>query len=267
MATELRPLKRPPGGQAKRVAAAGLPEHRASSISSGEAVVQAEQITRRFGARTVLDGVDLTIQPGEFVALLGRSGTGKSTLLRILAGLDRDFSGSVRAPADRAVVFQDARLVPWQRVLSNVTLGLRHRDAERRGHQALDEVGLAAHSGVWPSTLSGGEAQRVALARALVREPRLILADEPFGSLDALTRLKMHDLLAELCARHNPAVLLVTHDVDEAIVLADRIAVLDGGRIIFDRTVDVPGGRERHHPGFIELRARLLAALGVSAVT
>ena len=217
--------------------------------------------------RAVLDGIDLTVHSGEFVALLGRSGTGKSTLLRILAGLDHNFSGSVRAPADRAVVFQDARLVPWQRVLSNVTLGLRHRDADQRGRQALDEVGLAAHVGVWPSTLSGGEAQRVALARALVREPRLILADEPFGSLDALTRLKMHDLLAELCARHNPAVLLVTHDVDEAIGLADRIVVLDGGRIIFDRTVDVHGRRERHHPRFIELRARLLAALGVGAGT
>ena len=137
------------------------------------------------------------------------------------------------------------------------------REAARRSTRS----GLAAHVGVWPSTLSGGEAQRVALARALVREPRLILADEPFGSLDALTRLKMHDLLAELCARHNPAVLLVTHDVDEAIGLADRIVVLDGGRIIFDRTVDVHGRRERHHPRFIELRARLLAALGVGAVT
>jgi sulfonate transport system ATP-binding protein len=232
-----------------------------------DAVVRAEHVTRRFGTRTVLDGIDLTVAPGEFVALLGRSGTGKSTLLRILAGLDRDFSGSVRAAVDRAVVFQDARLVPWQRVLSNVTLGLRDRDGDHRARQALEEVGLAEHVRAWPSTLSGGEAQRVALARALVRQPRLLLADEPFGSLDALTRLKMHALLAELYARHRPAVLLVTHDVDEAIVLADRIAVLDNGRIIFDAPVDVPGARERHHPAFIELRAELLAALGVGDLT
>jgi sulfonate transport system ATP-binding protein len=232
-----------------------------------DAVVRAEHVTRRFGPRTVLDGIDLTVAPGEFVALLGRSGTGKSTLLRILAGLDRDFSGSVRAAVDRAVVFQDARLVPWQRVLSNVTLGLRDRDGDHRARQALEEVGLAEHVRAWPSTLSGGEAQRVALARALVRQPRLLLADEPFGSLDALTRLKMHALLAELYARHRPAVLLVTHDVDEAIVLADRIAVLDNGRIIFDAPVDVPGARERHHPAFIELRAELLAALGVGDLT
>lgn len=171
----------------------------------------------------------------------------------------------MRVPVDRAVVFQDARLVPWLRVLGNVTLGLRDRNAARRGRQALQEVGLTQQTRAWPSTLSGGEAQRVALARALVREPRLILADEPFGSLDALTRLRMHALLAELYARHRPAVLLVTHDVDEAILLADRIAVLDAGGIVFDTVVDVPGDRERHHPRFISLRDQLLGALGVGS--
>ena len=151
--------------------------------------------------------------------------------------------------------------------LSNVTLGLRHRDADQRGRQALDEVGLAAHARcvALHSVGWGGATGRSGPGPGA--RTRLILADEPFGSLDALTRLKMHDLLAELCARHNPAVLLVTHDVDEAIGLADRIVVLDGGRIIFDRTVDVHGRRERHHPRFIELRARLLAALGVGAGT
>lgn len=228
------------------------------------AVVQAAGIVRRFGGRTVLDGVDLRVGEGEFVALLGRSGSGKSTLLRILAGLDGGWSGSIRVPRDRSVVFQDARLLPWQRVLTNVMLGIRTSDARERGLRALEEVGLADRQRSWPGTLSGGESQRVALARALVREPRLLLLDEPFGALDALTRLRMHALLAELCRAHRPSVLLVTHDVDEAVALADRVTVLDQGRIAFDRTVDLPAPRERHTPPFIGLRADLLSALGVA---
>ena len=185
--------------------------------------VHIKGLDRSFGSRRVLQQLAMDIAPGEFVALLGRSGSGKSTLLRILAGLDRDWSGSIRVPKDRSVVFQDARLLPWARVLGNVTLGLGDADAERRGRQALSEVGLTDHLRAWPRTLSGGEAQRVALARALVRRPDLLLLDEPFGALDALTRLRMHALLAELCRVHRPAVLLVTHDVDEAITLADRV--------------------------------------------
>jgi sulfonate transport system ATP-binding protein len=226
-------------------------------------VVQAAGITRRFRDRTVLEGLDLAIGDGEFVALLGRSGSGKSTLLRILAGLDNGWSGSVRVPRDRSVVFQDPRLLPWQRLLANVMLGVRSADARERGRRALEEVGLGDRQRSWPAALSGGEAQRAALARALVREPRLLLLDEPFGALDALTRLRMHALLASLCRVHQPSVLLVTHDVDEAVALADRVAVLDQGRITFDRPVALPAPRERHHPGFIELRAELLAALGV----
>jgi sulfonate transport system ATP-binding protein len=260
-------LRQPLMGRARGEEATAIDPESTAQIDGaapGQLAVRAEHITRNFGVRTVLDGVDLTVAAGEFVALLGRSGTGKSTLLRILAGLDRSFSGSVRVSANRAVVFQDARLVPWQRVLANVTLGVRDRDAEQRGRRALAEVGLGDHVRAWPSTLSGGEAQRVALARALVREPKLILADEPFGALDALTRLKMHALLAELYTRHHPAVVLVTHDVDEAITLADRVAVLDHGQIVFDEPVDLTGTRHRHHPGFIELRGRLLTALGVT---
>jgi sulfonate transport system ATP-binding protein len=229
------------------------------------AVVRAAGVTRRFGSRTILDEVDLAIGEGEFVALLGRSGTGKSTLLRILAGLDKEWSGSIRVPRDRSVVFQDPRLLPWQRVLANVVLGVRSGDARERGQRALEEVGLGDRQRSWPATLSGGEAQRAALARALVREPRLLLLDEPFGALDALTRLRMHALLAELCRVHRPSVLLVTHDVDEAIALADRVTVLDQGRIAFDRTVDLPTPRDRHLPAFTELRAELLGALGVTA--
>jgi sulfonate transport system ATP-binding protein len=244
-------------------AAAGSPNRAGPDSVGAPPVVRATGVTRHFGARPVLDGLDLTIGSGEFVALLGRSGTGKSTLLRILAGLDRGFEGRVEAVTDRAVVFQEPRLVPWQRVLANVALGLGDREARRRATRALEEVGLGDQLRAWPATLSGGEAQRVALARALVRRPHLILADEPFGALDALTRLKMHALMAELWARHRPAVLLVTHDVDEAIVLADRVAVLDRGRLIVDRAVDLPGRRDRHHRGFIALRADLLEALGV----
>ena len=165
---------------------------------------------------------------GEFVALLGRSGSGKSTFLRALGALDGDVEGILRVPERRAIVFQDPRLLPWQRVLTNVTVGLPATSAVRK--QALDalaEVSLADKAKVWPRTLSGGEAQRVALARALVREPELLLLDEPFGALDALTRIRMHGLLQDLCRRHTPAVLLVTHDVDEAILLADRVVVLD----------------------------------------
>ncbi|MEV0383554.1 ABC transporter ATP-binding protein [Nonomuraea sp. NPDC050643] len=216
-------------------------------------LIRVEGLTRRYGRRTVLDGLDLELAPGEFVALLGRSGSGKSTLLRALAGLDADVAGSgtLEVPDQVSVVFQDARLLPWQRVLPNVVLGLN--GAERRGLDSLAEVGLAGRERAWPNELSGGEQQRVALARSLVREPRLLLADEPFGALDALTRLKMHGLLRRLHEQHRPAVLLVTHDVDEAIALADRVLVLDDGRIAAEV-----------RPDRSDARAELLRALGVT---
>jgi len=219
--------------------------------------------TKADGETPVLLGVDLTIRQGEFVAILGRSGSGKSTLLRALAGLDHDVTGSgtVTVPERVSVVFQDSRLLPWARVLDNVTLGLRKADA--LGRERLAEVGLAGRERAWPTELSGGEQQRVSLARSLVREPQLLLADEPFGALDALTRIRMHTLLRELCARHRPAVLLVTHDVDEAITLADRVVVLDAGRISLHLPVELEGTRSAADPRFAALRARLLDALGV----
>jgi sulfonate transport system ATP-binding protein len=231
----------------------------------GRAAVRIENLVRSFGERRVLDGLDLTIAPGEFVALLGRSGSGKSTLLRALARLDRDVSGSgsLVAPDHLSVVFQDARLLPWKRLLDNVVLGLAGPDAEQRGRAALAEVGLAGRERAWPVELSGGEQQRVSLARSLVREPGLLLADEPFGALDALTRIRMHTLLRRLCARHRPAVLLVTHDVDEAIVLADRVVVLDEGRIAADLPVELPAPRRPGGPEYAALRERLLVRLGV----
>ncbi len=224
--------------------------------------VEVRDFDRRFGEVLVLQGLDLRIEQGEFVALLGRSGSGKTTLLRTLAGLDPAEGQFVRTPSARAVVFQEPRLLPWKRVWRNVALGLSGGDARARADAALGEVGLEHRATVWPSTLSGGEAQRAALARALVREPRLLLLDEPFASLDALTRIRMHDLVLSLWRRHAPAVLIVTHDVDEAITLADRVLVLDGGRIAAEERIDLPRPREVG-AGFQAIRRRLLGALGV----
>ncbi|MBM2614228.1 ABC transporter ATP-binding protein [Actinoplanes sp. LDG1-06] len=235
---------------------------------SAEAVVDIRGVRRVFGDRAVLNGVDLRLHQGDVVALLGPSGTGKTTLLRILAGLDAADDGRVLVPKARSVVFQEPRLVPARRVWRNVVLGSRHVRRDRsRAVRALTEVGLASHQNAWPVTLSGGEAQRVALARALATEPGLLLLDEPFAALDALTRIRMHDLVAELIGRHNPAVLLVTHDVDEAILLADRILILDGGTIGVDVTVDIEKPRQRTDGRFAELRALLLGRLGVGQAT
>jgi sulfonate transport system ATP-binding protein len=224
--------------------------------------VQVRNFSRVFGDTAVLRDLDLEIGAGEFVALLGRSGSGKTTLLRTLAGLDAADTEQVRTPSSRAVVFQDARLLPWKRVWRNVALGLPGADARGRAEAALKEVGLGHRLDVWPSTLSGGEAQRAALARALVREPRLLLLDEPFAAVDALTRLRMHDLVLSLWRAHAPAVLLVTHDVDEAITLADRVLVLDNGRIAAEEAIDLPRPRDGG-PAFQAIRRRLLRRLGL----
>jgi sulfonate transport system ATP-binding protein len=232
-----------------------------------KAVVDVVAAHRAFGEQVVLDDVSLEINAGEFVALLGRSGSGKSTLLRALAGLDDQTTGIRAVPERKAVAFQEHRLFPWMRVTDNVGLGLPRGTRRQAVTQALLEVGLEEKADAWPLTLSGGEAQRASLARALVREPDLLLLDEPFGALDALTRIKMHGLLADLCRRHRPAVLLVTHDVDEAITLADRVLVLSDGHLSLDVTVDLPAPREPTLPGFTDLRRRLLHELGVDLPT
>ncbi|ALM82721.1 ABC transporter ATP-binding protein [Bordetella sp. N] len=236
-------------------------------LNDAGSVVRVRALHRAFGTRTILDSIDLDIRRGEFVALLGRSGSGKSTFLRALANLDHDVQGGgeLTVPEKLSVVFQDARLLPWKRLLENVTYGLRGADPRGRALAALAEVGLAGRETAWPGELSGGEQQRVALARALVREPALLLADEPFGALDALTRLRMHALLRRLCHAHQPAVLLVTHDVDEAIHLSQRIIVLDEGRLSVDVQVDLPDAAGAREARVVELRRYLLQSLGVTA--
>jgi sulfonate transport system ATP-binding protein len=229
-----------------------------------EPTVRVNGLTRTFGERRVLDGVDLEIRRGEFVALLGRSGSGKSTLLRVLAGLDPGAKGEVEVEGTVAVAFQEPRLVPWKRILANVALGLQAPDPRAAALAALEEVGLGELHGAWPLTLSGGEAQRASLARALVREPDLLLLDEPFSALDALTRITIHRLVLDLWGRHGPGILLVTHDVDEAMLLADRILVLDRGVIAHESRVDLPRPRHRDHRDLIALRSTLLTRLGVT---
>jgi sulfonate transport system ATP-binding protein len=201
--------------------------------------VRVSGLRRSFGGNAILNGVDLEIARGEFVALLGRSGSGKSTILRAIAGLDADSGGSgrIEVPERRSVLFQDSRLLPWASVIANVTLGIYDDGVGERAKAALREVELSDKAGAWPKTLSGGEQQRVALARSLVRDPELLLADEPFSALDALTRIRMQRLLQRLCQRHQPAVLFVTHDVEEALRLADRVVIITDGRVGYDEPV------------------------------
>ncbi|GAB3864563.1 ABC transporter ATP-binding protein [Micromonospora andamanensis] len=228
-------------------------------------VVTATGVRRVFGDTVVLDGIDLTIGSGEVVALLGGSGSGKTTLLRILAGLDQHATGDWQVRGNLAVVFQEHRLLPWKRVADNVALGVPGPDVQRRTAAALTEVGLAGRERAWPAELSGGQSQRVAVARALVREPDLLLLDEPFGALDALTRLRMQALFGRLRAEHGFAALLVTHDVEEALLLADRTLVLAGGRVVDDTPVPLTHPRAPDDPGFGTLRRHLLDRLGVPA--
>jgi sulfonate transport system ATP-binding protein len=231
----------------------------------GEQVVRLRNFRRQYGDNTIIDGLDLDLYAGEFVSLLGRSGSGKTTLLRTLAGIDESNGQDVKVPGSRAVVFQDARLLPWKRVWRNVAVGLKGDKVRERSSLALHEVCLGHRLDAWPLTLSGGEAQRVSLARALVREPQLLLMDEPFAALDALTRPKMHQLVLALWRVHKPAVMLVTHDVDEAIALSDRILVLDKGHIVAEERIETERGKQRVDLVY-ELRKHLLNYLGCDVI-
>ncbi|WP_422804728.1 ABC transporter ATP-binding protein [Streptomyces noursei] len=236
----------------------------ADAQEGGGVAVRVDGLVREFDRRRVLDGVRLDIRAGEFVALLGRSGCGKSTLLRVLSGLDREIEGEVLVPRRRAVAFQAPRLMPWKRVWRNVVLGLPGRPERVVAERALTEVGLDHRADAWPKTLSGGEAQRASLARALVRDPDLLLLDEPFGALDALTRITAQRLVAEVWRERGCAVLLVTHDVEEALLLADRVLVMADGRIAHETAVELPRPRDVGDPRWTALRAQLLGRLGVA---
>jgi sulfonate transport system ATP-binding protein len=226
-------------------------------------------VDKWYGEQQVLTDVSVRIGNGEIVALIGRSGSGKSTVLRVLAGLSTDHSGERLVAGAPALAFQEPRLFPWRDVRTNVGYGLTRTRLSKsevvaRADRALGDVGLSDRAEVWPLTLSGGQAQRVSLARALVAEPRLLLLDEPFGALDALTRLTMRALLLELWREHRFGVLLVTHDVDEAVALADRVLVLEEGRVIHTLAID-DARRSPSDPSANteRYRAELLDKLGV----
>ncbi|PIG08409.1 ATP-binding cassette domain-containing protein [Comamonas sp. 26] len=227
--------------------------------------LQTRQLTKRYGEREVLKQVQLDVQPGEFIAIVGRSGCGKSTLLRLVAGLEGASAGQLlideadvkAAKQDTRIMFQDARLLPWKRVLDNVILGLPE-SAKEQGRKVLAQVGLADRENEWPARLSGGQRQRVALARALVHQPRLLLLDEPLGALDALTRIEMHRLIEGLWRSHGFTALLVTHDVQEAVALADRVVLIEDGRIALDERIDLPRPRVHGDARFAALETRIL---------
>ncbi|HBQ1918232.1 TPA: aliphatic sulfonates ABC transporter ATP-binding protein [Klebsiella pneumoniae] len=222
-------------------------------------------VTKRYGDNTILNELDLHIPSGQFVAVVGRSGGGKSTLLRLLAGLEKPNAGELLAGAtplaaiqdDTRMMFQDARLLPWKTVIDNVGLGLKGvwRDTAL---QALASVGLESRAQEWPAALSGGQKQRVALARALIHRPRLLLLDEPLGALDALTRLEMQELIVSLWQEHGFTVLLVTHDVSEAVAMADRVLLIEEKKIGLDLSVDIPRPRRTGSAKLAELEAEVL---------
>ncbi len=228
-----------------------------------EQQIQLRGVSKHFGERRVLDDINLTIPQGQLVAIVGRSGCGKSTLLRLIAGLEDasdgyiglQFSEEQESRSHVRLMFQDSRLLPWKSVLDNVLLGTRGLNLAR---YALEEVGLWDRKDEWPSRLSGGQKQRVALARALVHRPQLLLLDEPLGALDALTRLEMQQLIERLWQEHQFTLLLVTHDVSEAVALADRILVIEDGRVGLDLLVDLPRPRRRVSAAVAELEDRVL---------
>lgn len=222
-------------------------------------------LEKRFGHHAVLRGINLELPPGQFMAIVGRSGCGKSTLLRLVAGLEAPTDGGILIDDDplrqlnrsARVMFQDARLLPWRRVLENVGLGLEGNWREQ-ALWALQQVGLAARTRDWVASLSGGQRQRVALARALVSKPRLMLLDEPLGALDALTRIEMQSLIETLWQQQQFTTLLVTHDVEEAVALADRVIMLDEGLVALDLTINLPRPRQRQELAFVSLVDQIL---------
>lgn len=249
----------------------GIEQQRISEVSSAlqqqtGTSLYLKQLSKSFGQRSVLRQVDLHIAAGEFLVIVGRSGCGKSTLLRLIAGLEHASSGELQFDEERVnrrrqddirIMFQDSRLLPWRSVLHNVALGLP-ASAFSRVREVLAQVGLSERENDWPAQLSGGQRQRVALARALVHQPRLLLLDEPLGALDALTRIDMQQLIENLWQQHRFTALLVTHDVQEAIVLADRVILIEDGAITLNQKIDLPRPRQRGSAAFAALEEQVL---------
>ncbi len=219
--------------------------------------VAINRLSKSYNDRQVLKDAELMIEAGEFVAVVGRSGCGKSTLLRLVAGLESADGGNIEFAANNhrpeiRIMFQDSRLLPWKRVLDNVALGLNQ--AREAASNALRQVGLEDRAHEWPAVLSGGQRQRVALARALVHDPELMLLDEPLGALDALTRIEMQQLIESLWRQRGFTAILVTHDVQEAIALADRVVLIEDGRITLDQRIDLARPRSRGNAAFAQLK-------------
>ena len=259
------PVRVQPAASAAPEPASARPDIDDVRVAEDQHVIKLTGVSKSFGPRCVLQDTSLTVRKGEFVALLGASGSGKTTLLRLLSSLDLATSGELEVAQNRSVVFQEPRLLPFRKIRGNVTLGLTRKQCQAADPlAALAEVGLAGHAKAWPKSLSGGEAQRVALARALIRAPDLLLLDEPFAALDALTRIRMQGLVLRLWELHSPGVVFVTHDVDEAVALADRVLVLKDAQVSVDLRLTTERPRDRTSEEFASTRRRLLAELGVA---
>lgn len=229
--------------------------------AQGGAAISLADVSKAFGQTAVLQRVALSVAPGEFVAIVGRSGSGKSTLLRLLAGLDQPNDGSIEiaaAPSDIRMMFQEHRLLPWRRVIRNVGLGHREAGWQDAAQAALAAVGLGDRGDDWPAILSGGQRQRVALARALVGRPKLLLLDEPLGALDALTRLEMQTLIEQVWRTQGFTAILVTHDVGEAVALADRVVLIEDGAITYEERIPLDRPRRRGTADFAAIEGRIL---------
>lgn len=259
-----------PRGLAAAFAPASAPKPQLRAAGGRGASVTLRGFSKSFGPKQVLKKLDLHVPAGQFLAIVGKSGCGKSTLLRAIQGLDRPTDGVVTVAdqpptSDSArIMFQEPRLLPWARVLDNVLVGVRGLDKTEAREAALDalrKVGLGDRAGEWPSVLSGGQKQRVALARALVSRPRLLALDEPLGALDALTRIEMQNLLERIWREQGFTAVLVTHDVSEALALADRVIVLENGGVSLDLAVDLPRPRRRGSPAIARLEGQILDRL------
>lgn len=235
-------------------------------VENNDAVkIELINVSKSFGDKEVLHNVNLTIEKGEFVAIIGKSGSGKSTLLRLVSNLEPLSSGELlfdhvpagESKAKLTMMYQDSRLLPWKKVIDNVGLGLEGNWKEK-AEKALKAVGLIEYKDEWPTRLSGGQQQRVALARALVHEPAILMLDEPLSALDALTRIEMQNLIEKIWADLGFTALLVTHDVSEAVRLADRIVLIEDGNIAMDQKVDYPRPRSKSQQELVELEEKIL---------